>query len=64
MLSAQTLAEPALGFPAWLRVTHLLNLLFMVLLIRSGIEILVSHPRLYWNNHCTPGSEVAEVHQT
>lgn len=29
----------------------------MGFLIRSGWEVLASHPRLYWNNHCTPGSE-------
>jgi hypothetical protein len=31
--------------------------LFIGLLIRSGIEILASHPRLYWNDGCTPGTE-------
>lgn len=51
------LAEAAHGFPLWLRVTHYLNFLFIVLLIRSGIEILASHPRLYVNDGCTPGSE-------
>lgn len=30
----------SLGFPMWLRVTHYLNLLFVGLLIRSGVEIL------------------------
>jgi DMSO/TMAO reductase YedYZ molybdopterin-dependent catalytic subunit/thiosulfate reductase cytochrome b subunit len=45
------------GFPAWIRVTHFINLLFMVLLARSGLQILMDHPRLYWNVHCTPGSE-------
>jgi thiosulfate reductase cytochrome b subunit len=45
------------GFPSWLRVTHYLNFLFIVLLIRSGLQILVDHPRLYWNVHCTPGTE-------
>jgi sulfoxide reductase catalytic subunit YedY len=49
-------AEP-IGFPAWLRVTHYVNLLFMVLLVRSGLQILFDHPRLYWNVHCTPGTE-------
>jgi methionine sulfoxide reductase catalytic subunit len=34
-----------------------LNFLFVVFLVRSGIEILMSHPRLYWNDGCTPGSE-------
>lgn len=45
------------GFPAWLRLTHYVNFLFLVLLARSGLSILMDHPRLYWNDHCTPGSE-------
>ncbi len=45
------------GFPAWLRVTHYVNLFFLLLLVRSGLQILVDHPRLYWNVHCTPGTE-------
>jgi DMSO/TMAO reductase YedYZ molybdopterin-dependent catalytic subunit/thiosulfate reductase cytochrome b subunit len=57
-VQAQLLAADAsLGFPAWLRLTHYLNLLFIILLIRSGIEILASHPRLYWNDGCAPKSE-------
>ena len=47
----------AQGFPAWLRVTHYINFLFIILLIRSGLQILMDHPRLYWNVHCTPGTE-------
>lgn len=47
----------AQGFPGWLRVTHYVNFLFIVLLIRSGLQILADHPRLYWNVHCTPGTE-------
>lgn len=31
----------------------------MVFLVRSGLSILMDHPRLYWNDHCTPGSEWA-----
>jgi hypothetical protein len=27
------------------------------MLIRSGLSILMDHPRLYFNNHCTPGTE-------
>ena len=46
-----------LDFPAWLRITHFINFIMMGFLIRSGWEVLASHPRLYWNNHCTPGSE-------
>jgi thiosulfate reductase cytochrome b subunit len=45
------------AFPAWMRVTHYVNLFFMILLVRSGLQILMSHPRLYWNVHCTPGTE-------
>jgi sulfoxide reductase catalytic subunit YedY len=44
-------------FPLWLRLTHYINFLFLTLLVRSGIQILSDHPRLYWNKHCTPGSE-------
>lgn len=43
------------GFPIWLRVSHYINLLFIGLLIRSGIQILAAHPRLYWNDNSTPG---------
>ncbi|GCE06040.1 hypothetical protein KDAU_33690 [Dictyobacter aurantiacus] len=46
-----------LGFPLWLRITHYINLLFMGLLIRSGIQILAAHPRLYWNDNSTPGKD-------
>jgi len=45
------------GFPAWLRLTHLFNFFFLMMLARSGLSILADHPRLYWNHHCTPGSE-------
>jgi methionine sulfoxide reductase catalytic subunit len=45
------------GFPAWIGITHYINLLFMVLLARSGLQILMDHPRLYWNVHSTPGTE-------
>ena len=29
----------------------------MLLLVRSGLSILMDHPRLYWNDHSTPGSD-------
>ena len=45
------------GFPAWLRVSHFLNLLFMTFIIRAGIQILADHPRLYWHRDCTPGTD-------
>jgi sulfoxide reductase catalytic subunit YedY len=46
-----------LDFLLWLRAAHFFNFLLLSLLIRSGIEILSAHPRFYWNDHCTPGSE-------
>jgi len=46
-----------LGFPAWIRATHFLNIIFISFLIRSGIEILSAHPKLYWNDDCRHGSE-------
>lgn len=55
ILAAAT--HPELGFPAWLRVTHFLNFLFLGLLIRSGWEIISTHPRFYWRNDCGPGTE-------
>ena len=44
-------------FPLWLRLTHFFNFLFITLLLRSGIEILGTHPKLYWNDDAFPGSE-------
>lgn len=45
------------GFPAWIRYCHFFNFLFVMLLIRSGLSILYDHPRLYFNDGCTPGTE-------
>jgi methionine sulfoxide reductase catalytic subunit len=47
----------AYGFPLWLRLSHLFNLAFMIVIIRSGIQILADHPRLYWDRDSTPGTE-------
>lgn len=46
-----------LGFPLWVRLTHFFDIVFLSLLVRSGIEILGAHPMLYWNDDCRPGSE-------
>lgn len=43
--------------PAWLRVQHFLNLFFLLFIIRSGIQVLADHPRLYWTRNSTPGKE-------
>lgn len=45
------------GFPLWLRIQHFVNLFMLMFIIRSGIQILADHPRLYWNRDCTPGTE-------
>lgn len=45
------------GFPVWVRWCHFFNMFFVFMLIRSGLSILMDHPRLYFNDHCTPGSE-------
>jgi sulfoxide reductase catalytic subunit YedY len=47
----------SLGFPLWLRASHYINLLFIGLLIRSGIQILGAHPRLYFKEDSKPGTE-------
>lgn len=48
--------DPA-GFPLLIRFTHWINFFMLILLVRSGLSILMDHPRLYWNNSCQPGSE-------
>jgi sulfoxide reductase catalytic subunit YedY len=46
-----------IDFPFWLRFAHFINLIFIILLIRSGIEILSALPKLYLNDHARPGRE-------
>ena len=45
------------GFPWWLRWQHFFNLLFMMFMIRAGLQILADHPRLYVNIACKPDTE-------
>jgi DMSO/TMAO reductase YedYZ molybdopterin-dependent catalytic subunit/thiosulfate reductase cytochrome b subunit len=45
------------GFPVWVRWSHFFNFFFLMLLIRSGLSILMDHPRLYFNDGCMPGTE-------
>ena len=45
------------GFPGWLRWQHFLNMFFMYLIMRAGLQILADHPRLYWNRDRTRGTE-------
>ncbi|MCB0923036.1 MAG: molybdopterin-dependent oxidoreductase [Mycobacterium sp.] len=44
------------GLPAWLRWSHLFNIVFMMFIIRAGVQILADHPRLYLNAGSAPGT--------
>ena len=44
-------------FPWWVVITHFLNLFFLLLLARSGLEILSAFPKFYWYEDCPPGRE-------
>jgi methionine sulfoxide reductase catalytic subunit len=46
-----------LGVPSWARWQHFFNLFFMIFILRTGLQILSDHPRLYWTRHCTPGRD-------
>ena len=45
------------GLPWWVKAQHFLNALFMIFIIRAGIQILADHARLYWTRHSTPGRD-------
>ena len=49
--------QELLGFPLWLRINHFINLFCIFVLMRSGVQILADHPKLYWNDAAMPGSE-------
>ena len=53
--SARDTASP--GVPAWVGVQHFFNLFLLIFIIRSGLQILSDHPRLYWTRHSTPGKD-------
>ena len=44
-------------FPLWVVVTHFLNMVFLLLMARSGLEVLSAFPKLYWREDCRPGHE-------
>ncbi|VTU45842.1 Sulfoxide reductase catalytic subunit YedY precursor (plasmid) [Variovorax sp. SRS16] len=54
---AQSAPSVDSGFPWWLQLQHFLNMLFMLFIMRAGLQILADHPRLYWGRDCTPGSD-------
>lgn len=45
------------GIPWWANWTHFFNLFLMMFIIRSGIQILCDHPRLYFSRNATPGAD-------
>jgi sulfoxide reductase catalytic subunit YedY len=45
------------GFPVLVGVQHFFNLFLMIFILRSGLQILSDHPRLYWTRHSTPGRD-------
>ena len=45
------------GLPMWVGVQHFFNLFLLIFIIRSGLQILSDHPRLYWTRHSTPGKD-------
>ena len=45
------------GFPWWLRYQHFFNLVFMLFIMRSGLQILADHPRLTLDAGCGPDTE-------
>ena len=51
-------------FPMWVVITHFLNLFFMLLLFRSGFEVLSAFPKLYWHDDSTPGREWLRLSKT
>ncbi len=44
-------------FPWWVVITHFLNIFLMLLLFRSGFEVLSAFPKFYWQDDCPPGRE-------
>lgn len=52
-----TLASGEPGIPGWVGVTHFFNFFLMIFIIRSGLQILTDHPRLYWTRNSTPGRD-------
>ena len=55
--SSDYVPEVTDGFPWWLRWQHFFNLVFMMFIIRAGIQILADHPRLYVNAGSKPDTE-------
>ncbi|MDQ6839620.1 MAG: substrate-binding domain-containing protein [Actinomycetota bacterium] len=44
-------------FPLWIVAAHFLNIVFMLFMGRSGLEILSAFPKFYLSDDCPPGKE-------
>lgn len=44
-------------FPWWLRWQHFINLLFLIPIVRSGLQIWAGRPRLYWRHPGVAGTD-------
>lgn len=53
----QVPTEASHSFPWWLRWQHFLNVLFLIPILRSGLQILAGRPRVYWRRPGIPGRE-------
>jgi len=56
-LAADAVVPPVSGHRPWVKVTHWVGTVSFLLLVFSGVEILMVHPRLYWGevgNDLTP----------
>jgi methionine sulfoxide reductase catalytic subunit len=49
------------GFPWWLRWQHLLNAIFLVPIVRAGLQIWAGRPRAYWRTPATPGADWVRI---
>ena len=58
MCRAMHFLARAFGFFHWIGISHYLNLLLVGFMVRSGLEILSAHPKLYWRDDCTPGQRM------
>ena len=45
------------GFPWWLRWQHALNAIFLVPIVRAGLQIWANRPRVYWRSPGAPGAD-------
>ncbi len=51
------------ALPIWVGVQHFFNLFLLIFIVRSGLQILTDHPRLYWTRHSTPGRDWFRIQQ-